>query len=224
MKKELLNDEKIIRKDPYLSLSIFISAAIISLSLIYSAGLRAERAGEQTQRADVRAVDIIPKGVPVAYGAELGISYDDIDPRKPQLTEQTIEKLAIIDTGKELSGNNLKRYVDILYRMEGGMSCEYCCDARSVIFENGDPACGCAHSYAMRGLTKHLISEYGGIYSDKEIYEEIGKWKTLFFPDQISGKTAALKSEGIELSYTNLTSNKFRGIEQGIRGGMVGDC
>lgn len=174
----------------------------------------------------VSASEIIPIGTPAIYGKELGISYDDVGPNNPQLADQTIRVLKNIDKSETLVGEDLERYIDILYTLENGISCEYCCGARSIIFENGQPACGCAHSYAMRGLTKYLIKYHGDEYTDEEILEEVGKWKVLFFPGIMEDKAAVLESQGIDsTNYINLASNKYRGIEEGqASGGMVGGC
>ncbi len=172
-------------------------------------------------------VDIIPRGVPAIYGAELGISFDDISADNPSLADSTIETLGALDNSITLTGKDLERYIDILYNKEGGMGCEYCCGAKSVIFNNGQPACGCAHSFAMRGLTKYLITKHGSEYTDDEILEEAGKLKVLFFPGILEQKAQVMKSKGIELNYVNLASNKYRGIEKGASssgGSMVGGC
>lgn len=170
----------------------------------------------------------LPSGVPEIYGSELGISFDDVSASNPQKADETIRLLGNIDRETELTGTDLERYINILYRLENGISCEYCCGARAVIFETGDAACGCAHSYAMRGLTKYLILNHGDEMSDEQILEEIGKWKSLFFPSQIANKAVILSSKGVELNFINLASNKYRGIERsvasGSSGGMVGGC
>jgi len=181
--------------------------------------------GSSTGIGTVSASDVIPEGVPAVYGEELGIRYNDISPNNPVLADQTIRLLGNIDRTETIEGAELERYIDVLYNLENGISCEYCCGARSIIFENGQPACGCAHSYAMRGLTKYLIKYHGDELSDEEILEEMGKWKTLFFPGIMEGKAEVLQSNGIELNYINLASNKYRGIEKGqASGGMVGGC
>ena len=123
---------------------------------------------------------VIPKGIPDIYGNELSISYDDVSSSNPQKADSTIQKLGYLDRSITLEGADLTRYIKILYTMENGMSCEYCCGARAIIFENGEPACGCAHSYAMRGLSKYLITQHGPEFTDEQIFEEVGKWKTLF--------------------------------------------
>ncbi len=164
---------------------------------------------------------IIPKGVPAIYGKELQITYDDISTSNQQKADATINKLAKFDTSITLTGDKLQRYITI----GSSISCEYCCGAKSLIFSNGQAACGCAHSYAMRGLAKYLLQNHADEYTDLQILEELGKWKVLFFPDIHMQKAQILQQKGIELDYVNLASNKYRGIEQGSSGGsMVGGC
>ncbi len=157
---------------------------------------------------------IIPMGIPEVYGAELDISYDDVSLSDPKKADATIEVMSKLDRTIELSGNNLERYIDILYHQHGGISCEYCCGVQSIIFENGEAACGCAHSFAMRGLAKYLILEHGDSMIDVEILTEIGKWKVLFFPGIHTQKAAVMEAQGIEVDYISLTTNANRGIEQ----------
>jgi len=169
--------------------------------------------------------EVIPSGIPAVYGKALGISYDDVSASNPYGADATIGVLSNLDRSITLTGDDLQRYIDVLYNMNDGISCEFCCGARSVIFEDGQAACGCAHSYAMRGLAKYLISEHPTEFTDEEILSEVGKWKVLFFPGIHEGKASVLESEGIEVNYVNLASNKYRGIEKGqASGGMVGGC
>ena len=94
-----------------------------------------------------------------------------------------------------------------------------------LYFENGQAACGCAHSYAMRGLTKYLILNHGDELTDDQILEEVGKWKVLFFPGIMQGKADVMESQGISTDYISLASNEYRGIEQGkTSGDMIGSC
>ena len=173
----------------------------------------------------VSTSSIIPTGVPTIYGEELGVSYDFVSPANPKLADETISFLSSIDRTETLEGADLERYIDILYVSHGGISCEYCCGARSIIFENGQAACGCAHSYAMRGLAKYLILNHGEDMTNDEILEEVGKWKVLFFPGTMRGKADTMESQGISTDYISLTSNDYRGIEKGqASGGMVGGC
>jgi len=173
----------------------------------------------------VSASSIVPTGTPPIYGDELGIKYDYVSANNPEVTEKTIAFLGSIDTSETLEGADLERYINILYNLENGISCEYCCGARAIIFSSGEMACGCAHSYAMRGVAKYLIKYHGDEFTDEQILEEVGKWKTLFFPGIMEGKAQVLKQNGIEFNYINLASNKYRGIEQGqASGAMVGGC
>ena len=152
-------------------------------------------------------LDIIPKGIPKIYGKELVVSYDDVSALNPQKADSTIRKLGTLDEQITLSGKDLERYISVVSQI----SCEYCCGVESIIFSNGKAACGCAHSFAMRGLAKYLIKNHGNEYTNDEVLEELGKWKTLFFPTQITKKARALKEKGIELNYINLASNKYNG-------------
>lgn len=211
----------------YLSTSIIISVVVMVAAVFYTLGPDSiNNLSERPSRlAMADMTDIMPHGVPTMYGSELDLSYDDINPDSPTLTNQTIAKLAQLDTSINLIGNDKTRYINILYHMDGGMSCEYCCGAKAMIFANGEAACGCAHSYAMRGVAKYLITRHGQHYSDVEIQTEIGKWKTLFFPDQVKDKADILREKTIELTYVNLTANKYRGIKRGDSGNsQVGDC
>jgi hypothetical protein len=169
---------------------------------------------------DVSA-SIMPTGTPKVYGNELGIDYDDVSANNPSLADQTINIMANLDRTLDLEGNDLQRYIASVSEI----SCEYCCGAKSIIFTNGESACGCAHSYAMRGLAKYLILNHGDTFTNADILEELSKWKTLYFPSQMQAKAQVLKDKGIEFTYTNLGSNSYRGIEKGSAGsGMVGGC
>lgn len=200
----------------------------IAISEIGALAAAVETTGPSSaSQAQASSVDVTPKGIPAIYGAELGISYDDVSAVNVQKADETIRKLAAYDAGIKLDAQQLERYVKIA----GQISCEYCCGADSIIFtkdagqyKRGDAACGCAHSYAMRGLAKYLVTKHGSEFTDDQILEELGKWKTLFFPDILARKAAALQKKGIEMNYVNLASNKYRGAEQGSSGGMVGGC
>ena len=168
--------------------------------------------------------NILPAGIPAVYGAELSISYDGVSASNPSLADQTITAMSQFDRSINLQGEDLQRYIAIVSQI----SCEYCCGAESIIFKDGKAACGCAHSQAMRGLAKYVIKNHPTEFTNDEVLEELGKWKTLFFPGVMAQKAAVLKQKGIELNYINLGSNKYRGIETGASssggGGMVGGC
>ena len=69
---------------------------------------------------------ILPVGVPAVYGEELGVNFDDVSPNDPYKADLTISKLAEIDRSIELTGSDKERYINALYVLEGGISCEYC--------------------------------------------------------------------------------------------------
>ena len=193
----------------------------VQISRLGSFGSASTYSGVVPSSAYSYNIDVIPKGIPSIYGKELGVSFDSISASDAALADATISRLGRLDIDIQLSGAELKRYVAIVSRI----SCEYCCGAASIIFENGEPACGCAHSYAMRGLAKYLLTKHGSEFSDDAVLEELGKWKTLFFPAQMVKKAEVLSGQGVELNYINLASNKYRGAEKGAgSGSMVGGC
>lgn len=137
-------------------------------------------AGDPTQDA---IKFVISQGVPEIYGTELGVSFDQVQ------ASMNIMSLYDPEYGKQkiaLTGDDLKRYIDIGLRI----SCEYCCGAKSIIFQNGRAACGCAHSQAMRGLAAYLLTKHGQEYSNDEILRELARWKGVYFPKQMIQKLA----------------------------------
>jgi len=204
----------------YIQLGIIAVLALVitfNLGRIYS-GYENDIA---TGVGSVSASGIIPSGIPAVYGAEMGVKYDDISPNNPTLADATINKLSQYEN-VELNQEQMARYIKIA----GSISCEYCCGAKSIIFLNGERACGCAHSYAMRGVAKYLLIKHPDM-TDEQILSELGKWKVLFFPGIHEQKAKVLEANGIDSkNYINLASNLYRGIEQGQTsgGGMVGGC
>jgi hypothetical protein len=165
------------------------------------------------------AEKVIPRGVPPIYGAELGVSFDE--------PVQSLSILAAMDDPTKLSPDELKRYTEITLQI----SCEYCCGADSIVFPNGQAACGCQHSFAMRALGQYLVKNHGNEFTDEQILEELGKWKTMFFPKQILEKALQFQTAGKDINTVDLTSNRFRGFKAqtaaaGIGGlpEMVGGC
>jgi len=222
------NYEKEIKKEfnSIVLVLVVIAAALILFNQWQILSISGELGGSST--GIVSASEVSPTGLPKVYGQELGIRYDDVSPQDARKADATIGVLANLDRTITLTGADKERYIKISLQI----SCEYCCGAESIIFQNGEAACGCAHSYAMRGIAKYLIKNHGTEFSDDEILEEMGKWKVLFFPGVHQQKAAVLKSQGIELSYINLASNKYRDIEKGqansgssgASGSMVGGC
>lgn len=137
--------------------------------------------------ADVQqvAAQVLPRGKPF-YGDELGISYDE--------TEKGLQVLGQFDAyGSKtikLTGEKLDRYI----KMGMSISCEYCCGAKAITDDKGNPACGCAHSQAMRGVALYLLDKYGDKKTDQEIFTEMVKWKALSFPQDTVNKVLAAQS------------------------------
>ena len=167
---------------------------------------------------------VIPTGIPDIYGKELGVSYDDVSTSNPSLADATIAKLTAYED-MQLDNATMIRYI----RIGSSIACEYCCGATTLVFSNGERACGCAHSYAMRGLAKYLLTNHPDM-TDLEILSELGKWKVLFFPGVHEKKASVLKANGVdETDYINLASNLYRGAEDqatssGSTSQMVGGC
>ncbi len=219
MEKEIQTKESEAKKIDYSFYAQLAIMGILILLIGYTLGSGSLSGNSiiSTQSAS----KIIPTGVPAVYGSEMGVSYDDVSASNPRLADATINKLSQYED-KDLTSEQMQRYIPIAM----SISCEYCCGAEAIIFSNGERACGCAHSYAMRGLAKYLLIEHPEM-SDLEILSELGKWKVLFFPDIMQAKAEILEANGIDSTdYINLASNKYRGIEQGQSsgGGMVGGC
>jgi len=121
------------------------------------------------------------QGVPEIYGPELNVSYDDV--------QNSMNVIKQFDPGygrnkPSLSAEEKTRYTNINLRI----SCEFCCAAKAIVFENGEPSCGCAHSQAMRGLTAYLIKNHGTEYTDDQILRELARWKGRYYPKQMIQK------------------------------------
>ncbi len=132
---------------------------------------------------------IFSKGVPEIYGFELGVKYD-FDLRDQDMMNAMMEKMSTFDRGSKkidvdaLPADFKKRYVNIGSRI----ACEFCCGAKTLIFPNGQPACECAHSSAMRGLALYLLKNHSNEFSDERILQELARWKSLYFPKQMMKK------------------------------------
>jgi hypothetical protein len=201
-------------------IAILLLVVLFSFGKI-SSGSVGSGNGIATGIGTVSASEIIPKGVPAVYGQSMGVSYDDVSASNLKLADATIQKLSAYED-RALNEEQMVRYKKIA----GFISCEYCCGAKSIIFENGERACGCAHSYAMRGLAKYLLINNPEM-SDEDILSELGKWKVLFFPGIHEAKAQVLEANGVDsTNYINLASNLYRGAEKGqtSSGGMVGGC
>ena len=208
----------------------YVVIAVLAVLLIYNGakiyGGNSSITGNAiaTGIGTVSALDVLPKGIPEVYGSEIGISYNDVSASNPSLADATMAKLTVYEE-IELNSEQMERYV----RIGSSIACEYCCGAKTLVFSTGERACGCAHSYAMRGLAKYLLTKHPDI-TDLEILEELGKWKVLFFPGIHEKKAEALDANGVDYtSYVNLASNIYRGAENQASAGsgnsqMVGGC
>lgn len=215
----------------------YVIIAVLAILLIYN-GVKiygtdnSNIAGQvATGIGTVSALDVLPKGIPDVYGKELGVSFNDVSASNPSLADATMTKLTKYED-MQLTKEQMDRYVKI----GSSIACEYCCGAKTLVFSNGERACGCAHSYAMRGLAKYLLTKHPEM-DDVEILNELGKWKVLFFPGVHEKKAEVLKANGIDytnesVGYIYLASNVYRGAENqattsatGSGGSqMVGGC
>lgn len=171
-----------------------VATAIVLLLVVTAASGTAKTAAPQVagavaaaptySDAEVQkiAAQVIPRGKPF-YGDELGISYDE--------TEKGLQVLGQFDAYGtkpiKLTGEKLDRYI----KMGMSISCEFCCGAKAITNEKGEPACGCAHSQAMRGVALYLLDKHGDEKSDQEIFTEMARWKALSFPQDTVKKVLA---------------------------------
>jgi hypothetical protein len=205
-----------------LSVFVFVSLAFSGFTAVKMIQLEEQVRAPGTTETAAEEEFSLPEGTPESYGETLDVSYSDVSSEDPKEAQQTIAKMASLEK-INLTEAEMERYVEILHDMNGGISCEYCCEVQSIITEEGESACGCSHAAAMRGLTKFLISEHGKEMNDQEIFQEVSKWKTRYFPDQTEAKAEGLQQQDAEVSYVNLASNQYRGVSS-KEGGWVGDC
>lgn len=206
--------------------SASVSASASSSQLAGSAQPKA------TGNAESDAIALIlAKGVPPIYGPELGVSFDNVVAGMDVLKnfDPTYGSKKIV-----LQGAELQRYIKI--GTVPSIACEYCCGAKTLVSQNGQAACGCAHSWAMRGLIAYLIKNHGAEYTDEQITQQAMKWKALFFPKQMVAKfidqsatgqytpdIAAILS-GVDLSKFGNFKNADFGSSLGSAPNMVGGC
>ena len=209
----------------YFIIAVLAILLIYNGSRIYGAENSSLSGNVATGIAIASALDILPKGIPEVYGTELKVSYNDVSVSNQALAEKTMQKLSEYED-MELDNETMQRYISL----GSSIACEYCCGAKTLIFSNGERACGCAHSYAMRGLAKYLLTKHSDM-TNVQILEELAKWKVLFFPGIHEKKAQALKDNGIDYTnFVNLASNLYRGAENqasvSSSGGsqMVGGC
>ena len=180
--------------------------------------LNVKLSGDVVQDA-IKAV--IPTGTPI-YGAELGVSFDD-----PITSIDILAKLDRQVPTTSLTEEEKARYISINSRI----SCEFCCGAAAVIFQDGRDACGCAHSASFRGLSKYLIKNHPTEWTDDEILLEATKWKALYYPKNMVEKAVAALNNDLELTPAVLNDRDLlKKISAGDKTGigelptMVGGC
>ncbi len=205
-------DSKLLRNFGYALIGIVAALMIFNQYMLFniSGGFSGSGTGYSGIAVSGSYENVLPTGVPEIYGAELQVKYDDVTVNDAAGSNAAIAKMSVYDTGITLSGEKLQRYIAVTTQI----SCEYCCGADAITFSNGAAACACEHSGAMRGLAKYLIDRHADEFTNDQILEELGKWKTLFFPGIMQNKANVLKQKGIEFNYINLASNKYRGIEK----------
>ncbi len=206
------NNSALLMKFSYALIGIVAALMIFNQYMLFniSGGFSGSGTGYSGIAVSGSYDNVIPSGVPEIYGAELQVRYDDVSTNDAAGSNAAIAKMSVYDTGITLSGEKLQRYIAVTTQI----SCEYCCGADAITYPNGGAACSCAHSGAMRGLAKYLLDRHADEFTNDEILEELGKWKTLFFPGIMQSKANVLKQKGIEFNYINLASNKYRGIEK----------
>lgn len=171
------------------------------------------------------------------YGPELGLDFSN-----EKAINKSIEKLAVMapKQGKSpipLNEEEMKRYIAI--GTEPYVACEFCCGATTLVTDEGDPTCGCAHSIAMRGTAAYLIRNYPDLTS-AEIAYELMRQKGLYFPKQMQERMAkqlAGNSKDFTADIKYLTQNlsqselsnlqktaKSSGFTPDSKTDMVGGC
>lgn len=175
---------------------LFVAFAIAALNQVAIAGLSqsvTENAVAAAQQSTEKTVTYSPQNLQAAIDAVIPsgkIIYGDltIDYDKPV---EALDMMAKMDGDlypdgtikfSDLAPEQQQSYIQI------GMSisCEYCCSAKTLVQRNGQPACGCAHSAAMRGLAKYLLKNTQ--MTNEEILGAIIKVKSISFPQQMVEK------------------------------------
>lgn len=153
-----------------------------------------------TTSADAIAM-MVPQGTP-SYGEAMGVSFDTPEQSLAVLAKAQRPLLA------SLTPEQKARFVNFASQPLG-ISCEYCCGLQAVgINADGTSLCGCQHNPALLSVTMWLMQNTN--YSDAEILREVYRWKSLFFPKDMT--ELALKIAGGDTS-----------VLQDLPG-MVGGC
>lgn len=154
---------------------------------------------------------VIPTGKPAVYGDELKVTFDS-----PQDSLNILADLESQISYSDLTSSQQKRYTELAKTEHS--ACEFCCGVGSggFGFRSGTQSdCGCAHNLAFSGLTKYLLKNHENEYTNQDIFNEIQKWKGLFFPKQMVAAYLQEQANSGELSDTSVLSQLP---------GMVGGC
>ncbi|MBI5729385.1 MAG: hypothetical protein HY983_04085 [Candidatus Magasanikbacteria bacterium] len=171
----------------------------------------------------------LAQGTPEIYGQELGVDFAQVQQSMNIMKEfdPTYGSKKI-----KLSGDLLKRYVNVGLKI----ACEYCCGATALVRPDGEAACGCAHSQAMRGLAAYLLTNHSSEYTDDQILRELARWKGSYFPkamvDKISQQLGSSQyTPDIAALLLDMKVPKYSGNSQGAPlpsdiklPGQVGGC
>ncbi|MCL5011293.1 MAG: hypothetical protein M1594_00115 [Candidatus Marsarchaeota archaeon] len=143
------------------------------------------------------------------YGSKLGVSFND--------PSSAVNVLSQLDNGiptNSLSQDQLQRYISI----GTNIACFYCCGATTLVDNNGNPACSCNHSMALRGLAKWMILNTN--YTNGQILLELNKWKALFFPGPTINTASALAqvdNGSVEVGWLGTPSNIPQSLIQAMK-------
>lgn len=160
----------------------FLTKLTLKLSRGESAGLTGDLGQDAIKLA-------LAQGMPEVYGGELGVDFGQV--------EQSMNIMKNFDPTYgnkkiKLPGELLQRYISIGKKI----ACEYCCGATALVREDGEAACGCAHSQAMRGLAAYLLQNHAAEYTDDQILRELARWKGSYFPQAMVDKISKQLSSG----------------------------
>ncbi len=122
---------------------------------------------------------MLPHGTP-DYAAAMGVSFDD--------PEGSLVKLAnaypaLKEEVKTEDPQGYARWLRLASQPKG-ISCEFCCGIGAYeITPTGQDMCGCQHAPALQSVALWLIHNTN--YSDAQVLQEVYRWKTLFFPQEM---------------------------------------
>lgn len=142
------------------------------------------------------------------------------------------------ETPIELNGEELNRYIAI--GTEPLITCEFCCGVKVLVFPDGKPSCGCAHSQAMRGMAAYTIKNFPE-KTNAEISYELVRLKGIYFPEQMPDRlvgqlVSGQYSNDIQYLIDRLPEEKLKELStlakslpadvlsQKKKAGMVGKC